>query len=50
MKTRLPPNVLFESANQKKVKDEYPIEEGDTTLGSYELKVIYDREKTGFED
>ena len=50
MKTKLPPNVFFESNLKKPTKDCYPLEEDDCTLGSYELKIIYDREKTGFEE
>ena len=43
MKTRLPPNVVFEPLNKKSNKSVYPLEEDDKTLGKFDLKVIYDR-------
>ena len=43
MKTKLPPNVVFESNNKKTNKNIYPLEEDDKTLGKFDLKVIYDR-------
>lgn len=49
MKSRLPTNVLFDNG-QRKSSDGYPLEEADSVLGTYQLKVIFDREKTGFED
>jgi hypothetical protein len=46
MTTRLPPNVLFGTAHSP--SDPYPIESAGTVFESHELKLIYDREKTGF--
>lgn len=45
-KSRLPPKTIFK---HEEGEDVYPLEDGDTTYDSYDLKIIYDREKTGFE-
>jgi hypothetical protein len=50
MRTRLPPNALFEPVEKSKKRDCYPLEDKGITLGSFDLKIIYDREKTGFEE
>lgn len=51
MKTRLPPAAVFETGQKgKKDQDPYPLESEGVVLSSYDLKVVYDREKTGYED
>lgn len=51
LKTRLPAHAVFENGNSKgKKEDCYPLQTEEGVLSSYDLKIVYDREKTGFED
>lgn len=44
MRTKLPPSALFEAKKKSKTEDDiYPLESGGVVLGSYDLKIIYDR-------
>lgn len=44
--SRLPPKTIFKREEGEEV---YPLEHDSNTYDSYNLKVIYDRSKTGFE-
>ena len=44
--SKLPGNIKFPESKD----DYYPVEFGGTVFDSYKLKVIFDREKTGFEE
>ena len=48
LKTRLPSNAIFDNDGKSKKEDCYPLEAEEGVLSSYDLKIIYDREKTGF--
>lgn len=44
-KSRLPAKTIFKREDNE---DVYPLEDNGITYDSYDLKIIYDREKTGF--
>ena len=48
--TKLAPGVIFDTTKKNADKDCYPIERDGVTLDSHELRIIFDREKTGFEE
>jgi len=50
MKSKLPSGVVFDSNKKKGEGDCYPLEDRGVVLDSHDLKIIFDREKTGFEE
>lgn len=46
----MPPGVVFDPAHKKSDKNDYPLEDNGVVLACHDLKVIFDREKTGFEE
>ena len=56
MPTKLPPSVSFDNKSNALCKvesdstDIYPLESAGIVYDSHELKLIYDREKTGVEE